>query len=39
MKIQTFAALDKANLDTGNIKCLNVAAVNHMTVQVIRMLL
>jgi hypothetical protein len=39
MKMQMFATLDKVNSDTGNIKGLNLAAVNHMAVQVNRLLL
>jgi hypothetical protein len=39
MKMQMFATLDKANRDTGNIGGLNLAAVNHMTVQVNTLLL
>jgi hypothetical protein len=31
--------LDKANRDKGNIRGLNLATVNHMTVQVNRLLL
>jgi hypothetical protein len=34
MKMQMFAALDKANPDTGNMRDLNLAAVKHTTVQV-----
>jgi hypothetical protein len=36
MKMKMVATLDKANRDTGNIKGLNLAAVNHTTVQVNR---
>jgi hypothetical protein len=39
MKMQLFATLDKANRDTGNIRGLNLAAINHTTVQVNRLLL
>jgi hypothetical protein len=39
MKMQMFATLDKANSDTGNIRSLNLAAVNHTTVQVTKLLL
>jgi hypothetical protein len=39
MKMRMFAILDKANLDTGNIRGLNLAAVKHTTVQVTRLLL
>jgi hypothetical protein len=39
MKMPMFATLDKANSDTGNIRGLNLAAVNHTTVQVNRLLL
>jgi hypothetical protein len=39
MKMQMFITLDKANCDTGNIRGLNLAAVNHTTVQVTRLLL
>jgi hypothetical protein len=39
MKMQMFATLDKANRDTGNIRDLNLAAVNHTTVQVTTLLL
>jgi hypothetical protein len=34
MKMQMFATSDKANRDTGSIIGLNLAAVNHTTVQV-----
>jgi hypothetical protein len=37
--MQMFVTLDKANADTGDIKGLNLMAVKHMTVQVIRLLL
>jgi predicted TPR repeat methyltransferase len=39
MKMQMFATLDKAIRDTGNIRGLNLVAVNHTTVQVNRLLL
>jgi hypothetical protein len=39
MKMKMFATLDKANLDTRNIRGLNLAAVKHTTVQVTRLLL
>jgi hypothetical protein len=39
MKIQMFAILDKENLDTGNIRGLNLAAVKRTTLQVTRLLL
>jgi hypothetical protein len=39
MKMQMFAILDKANRYTGNIRGLNLAAVNHTNVQVTRLLL
>jgi hypothetical protein len=38
-KMQLFATLDKANRDTGYIRGLTLAAVNHTTVQVNRLLL
>jgi hypothetical protein len=38
MKMRIFATLDKANRDTGNTRGLNLAAVNHTTVQVTRLL-
>jgi hypothetical protein len=34
MKIYTFATLDKAKPDTGNIRGLNLTAIKHTTVQV-----
>jgi hypothetical protein len=34
MKMKMFAKLDKADPDTGNVRGLNLAAVNHTTVQV-----
>jgi hypothetical protein len=37
--VGTFATLDKANPDTGNIRGLYLAAVKHTTVQVTRLLL
>jgi hypothetical protein len=37
MKRQMFTTLDKANLDTGNIRGLNFAAVKHTTAQVTRL--
>jgi hypothetical protein len=37
--MQMFAALDKVNRDTGSIKGLNLSAVKHTTIQVIRLLL
>jgi hypothetical protein len=39
MKMQMFAPLDKANRDTSNLRDLNLAAVNHTTVQVTCLLL
>jgi hypothetical protein len=37
MKMQMFAALDKANPDAGNISGLNLVAVKHTAVQVTRL--
>jgi hypothetical protein len=39
MKMQVFAALDKTNPDTGNIRGLNLAVVKQTTLQVTRLLL
>jgi hypothetical protein len=39
MKMQMFLTLDKAKGDTGNIRGLNLVAVNHTTVQMNRLLL
>jgi hypothetical protein len=39
MKMQMFATLDRVKRDTGNISSLNLAAINHKTVQVNRLLL
>jgi hypothetical protein len=39
MKMQIFAALDKANTNTENIRGLNLEAVKHKAVQVSRLLL
>jgi hypothetical protein len=39
MKMEMFATLEKANLNRGNIRGLNLAAVKHMTTQVTRLLL
>jgi hypothetical protein len=39
MKMQIFATFDRATPDTGNIRGLNLAAVDHTIVQVTRLLL
>jgi hypothetical protein len=39
MKMQIFAALDKMNPDTGNIRGINLVVVKNTTVQVTRLLL
>jgi hypothetical protein len=36
-KMPIFATLDKANPDTGNLRGLNLAALKHTTVQVIKL--